>query len=171
MTREVLSVALSARRRLDVSFEGGDFVGYRDAQFPIDPVHQQIGLRKLDRNLPRDRLEGRLLRRVGEGHRAHRLSARKRKLHDMFASIDRAHRPAVDAGREQLTAFRQIDSPAECALVPDFVFYFSQGRAIRNDPHLCRRGLDDRLGCIDQRQPLGGQRCFADKDEVVLSLG
>ena len=41
-------VSLGARGRFDIAFERRDFVGDRDTQFPIDPVHEQIGLRKLD---------------------------------------------------------------------------------------------------------------------------
>src|SRR2546423_10236281 len=39
------AIGLVAGQGLDMAFEGRDFVSNRDPQFPVDPMHQQIGLR------------------------------------------------------------------------------------------------------------------------------
>src|SRR2546430_9510415 len=58
------AVGFVAVQALDIAFESLDFVSNRDPQLPVDPVHQQIGLRQLDSDLPRDRFEWRFLRGV-----------------------------------------------------------------------------------------------------------
>src|SRR5436190_22704288 len=97
-------VALVARRGLDVSFKGGDLVRDWNPQFPIEPVDQEIGLRKLDCDLSGDRLKGRLLRCVGNKNSAQFLAGRKSEFQSALSPIDRFNRLTVDLGVKQFAS-------------------------------------------------------------------